>query len=81
MIFHFGTFHLAVDLANGLSRAEQAFTEHGFQTLIPSGQLGFSTVGGNNQVTITVICVPQTGGLSVTVIAGSDDSATAEGAE
>ena len=55
MFFHFGTFHLAVDLANGLTRAEQAFVEHGFQTLITHGQLGFSTVGGNDQVTITVI--------------------------
>jgi hypothetical protein len=78
MIFHFGTFHLAFDLASGLSRATQAFTENGFQTLIPPNQLGHSTVGGNESVTITVICVPQTGGLSTTVIAASNDSKTAE---
>ena len=78
MIFHFGTFFKSVSPANGLSIATQAILKHHFQVLIPSEQLGFSVVGGNANVTITVICVPNGGGLSVTVIAASEDSVTAE---
>ncbi len=78
MIFHFGTFQKAVSLANGLSIAHDALQKNHFQVFIPSKQLGHSIVGGNNNVTVTVICVPEGGGLAVTVIAASPDSATAE---
>lgn len=78
MHVHWGTFTKAASLRHGLTFAENAMRRRGF-TLWDLGSDGdYQVIGGNSDVIATVVCVPQSGNLWITVSAYSTDSGLAE---
>ncbi|WP_314225083.1 hypothetical protein [Streptomyces zaehneri] len=78
MYAHWGTFTKPASLGTGLSFAEQAMRKHGLELWDLSGDGDYQVMGGTGDVIATVVCVPQSGNLWITVSAYSTDSGLAE---
>ncbi|MCC9711619.1 hypothetical protein E4N62_44270 [Streptomyces sp. MNU76] len=75
---HWGTFTKQASLKTGLRFAESAMRQQGFTIWDQSADNNYQVIGGNSSVIATVVCVPQSGNLWMTVSAYSTDSGLAE---
>ncbi|MDQ1051836.1 hypothetical protein [Streptomyces sp. V4I2] len=75
---HWGTFTKATSLGNGLTFAENAMRRHGFAVWDLGNDGDYQVIGGTSDVIATVVCVPQSGNVWMTVSAYSTDSGLAE---
>ncbi|GGQ37531.1 hypothetical protein GCM10010233_64460 [Streptomyces pseudogriseolus] len=75
---HWGTFTKGASLSHGLTFAENAMRNRGFTVWDLGNDGDYQVIGGNSDVIATVVCVPQSGNLWITVSAYSTDSGLAE---
>ena len=78
MYVHWGTFTKGASLSHGLTFAENAMRRRGFAVWDLGSDGDYQVIGGNSDVIATVVCVPQSGNLWITVSAYSTDSGLAE---
>ncbi|MFE7112142.1 hypothetical protein ACFU98_33045 [Streptomyces sp. NPDC057575] len=75
---HWGTFTKGAYLGDALIYASNAMTQKGFAIWDPPGDGDYEVIGGNGDVIATVVCVPQSEDLWISVSAYSTDSGLAE---
>jgi hypothetical protein len=80
MTAHWGTFTKQASLREALSMAQDALRSYGYQIWDTAQNGDYLVIGGNAQVVLTIVCVPQAGNVWMVVNACSADSATAESA-
>ncbi|MER6148290.1 hypothetical protein [Streptomyces hirsutus] len=78
MFAHWGTFTKPASLNVGLRFAEDAMRRHGLDVWDLANDGDYQVIGGTGDVIATVVCVPQSGNLWMTVSAYSTDSGLAE---
>jgi hypothetical protein len=72
-----GTFVKPSSPMGCLSAAEQALVAQGLQVLKGADGADYLVVGGNNAVTLTIVCVAQQGNTWMVVSASSENPDTA----
>lgn len=77
MYVFWGTFLKQASLANCLALAEDALRSQNFQVLKGADGADYLIVGGNDAVTLTIVCVPQAGNVWIVVSASSSNAAIA----
>jgi len=78
MYAHWGTFTKEARLTDSLTFAVQAMQNSGLQIWDNASDGDYQVIGGNGDVIATVVSVPQSGNLWMTVSAYSTDSGLAE---
>jgi hypothetical protein len=77
---HWGSFTKQASLSVALGMAQAALQEHGYRIWDTATDGDYMVIGGNAQVIVTVVCVPQAANVWILVNACSTDSAVAEAA-
>jgi hypothetical protein len=78
MYVSFGTFVKPSSLGGCLAMADQALRAQNLIVLKGADGTDYLVVGGNDAVTLTVVCVPQPNGTWVVVSASSGDQIMAD---
>jgi hypothetical protein len=73
MYVAYGTFVKPASLDVCLALADQAIRDQNLMVLKPADNADYLVVGGNDVVTLTIVCVPQPNGTWVVVSASSRD--------
>ena len=73
MYVHWGTFQKRSSLGGCLALAENALRAQNLLVLKGADGSDYLIVGGNDAVTLTIVCVPQPGSVWIVVSASSAD--------
>ena len=78
MYVNWGTCNKPTSLQMALELAEGALRASGLTILNPACDGDYQVIGGNAQVVVSIVCVPQPADVWITVNASSADAATAQ---
>jgi len=74
----YGTFVKPSSPGGCLALADQALRDQGLTIVKAADGVDYLVIGGNNDVTLTIVCVPQANGTWMVVSASSFDPGIAE---